>query len=358
MSSRRAFTLVELLVVVGIVGGLVALLLPAVQAARESARRTHCRNNLKQIALGVLNYHSTFKAFPPAETASAGINGENPPQTASDEHCPSRIELQNRPMYANWLMLTLPFMEHQALFDAFELSEPFNSGRENEEARGTNLAIALCPSDRGHNVKYAGRGGNWARGNYAANAGNGPLGRVGRIMLTGQGWIDDLRRGVMGPNVSTSEEDITDGVSNTLMIAEVRVGVNAQDIRGTWAMSDAGASALYWHGWDEGAVESANGPNNPSRFSDQISGCRDIYQSRNSAITVDSLLRQGMSCREETAVGGRAGSRSQHSGGVMSAYADGSVHFVSDQIETRDTCCSAWDRLILSADGHVASGAP
>src|SRR5688572_13038768 len=101
---RRAFTLVELLVVIAIIGILVALLLPAIQAARESARRSQCQNNVKQLCLALQNYHGTNKEFPPSVRFAA--QQENLPESAT-KHQP------------NWVMSVLPFFEEQSLLDAF-----------------------------------------------------------------------------------------------------------------------------------------------------------------------------------------------------------------------------------------------
>jgi len=110
---RSAFTLVELLVVIAIIGVLVALLLPAVQAARESARRAQCTNNLKQIALGVQSYHDSHNAFP---LGSGNISWDYPPEYKFD-----------------WLARILPYLEQENVssnmeFDGMPAGECFNSG--------------------------------------------------------------------------------------------------------------------------------------------------------------------------------------------------------------------------------------
>ena len=161
-SLRRAFTLVELLVVIAIIGVLVALLLPAVQSARESARRMSCSNNLKQIGLALFNYHDTNQRFPPA-----GLNYGwclNPP--------PATGLSQNRILNVNGLALMLPFYEQGALAQRIDPIEPAaeitggnasccgpNNALESLAGRGnavvnapvalSKLKIFLCPSDAG-----------------------------------------------------------------------------------------------------------------------------------------------------------------------------------------------------------------
>jgi len=232
-----------------------------------------------------------------------------------------------------------------------------------------DLAIMRCPSDFGHETKYkrfiADRVG-WARGNYAANAanaGNGP--QIGshsdrstnmHSFWGGEqspGWRDDLRRGVMGMEASVGISQIRDGTSKTMLLSEVRVGLVQVDLRGTWALSGAGASALYWHGYPAVAPGStpmqgtANGPNDPSIDSDDIFACVRVIQMVGSR---QRLRDERMDCRPSQAEFYQGGARARHLG-VHAAYADGSVHFISDNIETSDNgCCSVWDRLILSAD--------
>src|SRR5688500_17455479 len=139
-TSRAAFTLVELLVVIAIIGILIALLLPAVQAAREAARRTQCNNNLKQIGLGVQNFHDIRQECVPAWlTGDTGPNG-NP-------NAPSGAQF--RPA---WTLMILPFMEQGNVHDLLDYSVLLNANptapANHTTLRGTSVATYFCPSRR------------------------------------------------------------------------------------------------------------------------------------------------------------------------------------------------------------------
>ena len=178
-------------------------------------------------------------------------------------------------------------------------------------------------------------------------------GRPGRVNYS---WDNPLRRGVMGPNLTLKQKDILDGTSKTLLVTEVRIGLNAADRRGLWALSTVGSSTLWWHGWSDGSIGPANGPNDRSPSSDDIPGCLDIIRmfDANGQNGVAVMAKEGMTCRLNRASinGTQAGARSQH-GGVFGANVDGSVHFISNDIQTSPVCCSAWDRLILSRDNQL-----
>lgn len=330
-SSRRAgFTLVELLVVIAIIGILVALLLPAVQQAREAARRLQCQNNLKQLGLALHTYHDAQKAFPPSIVFDPGQNPQD-----SDNFRP------------NWVINILPYIEQQALFDSFDRTK-YISHADNRDERGVELAAMKCPSDPFNRQKFSGtssgEGDNWARGNYAANGVNGRMDFIGE----GSAWADSRKRGVMGCNVSLDLGGIKDGTSNVMLIGEVRAGITDKDRRGVWAMGAAGASGLFWHGFDG----DDNGPNFFSPSSpddDDIEGC--------SSIPDNLKIQQRMTC-----CGGcpswQATIRSVHEGGAYTVFGDGSVHFISNYINTSGewgTTPAVWDYLIASGDGQVLS---
>ncbi|MEZ6069084.1 MAG: DUF1559 domain-containing protein [Pirellulales bacterium] len=136
---RHGFTLIELLVVIVVIGLLVATLLPAVQTARDSARRTHCANNLRQIGVAMHHYHDAFDRLPAGNvTRSAGICYGGSPGSAG---YPSQDG-------ANWCIALLPFLELATLFDRYD-SNDFNEAPQNEFVRQSQLSVYVCPSDAG-----------------------------------------------------------------------------------------------------------------------------------------------------------------------------------------------------------------
>jgi prepilin-type N-terminal cleavage/methylation domain-containing protein len=344
---QKGFTLVELLVVIAIIGILVALLLPAIQAAREAARRAQCQSQLHNLAIAVLNYESSNKVLPNGMTFD--------PALSSSVHTLSKYG-------PSWTIEVLPFMEEQPVYDSFDFTKPINdvANSKNFIARGTVIPALLCPSDPFNKAPYQGKtgsphGANWARTNYAASAGRAFIYGSGTdpVSMNGAsndpGWKDNCARGVMGPNNAVKLKRITDGTSKTIMLGEIRAGMTEQDARGVWAMGHAGASLLarYGSGGD------ANGPNACYSNSD------DVYSDSDDPAGVCAASGDPVNGPEcMTASGGnvfdQATTRSKHMGGVFMAMVDGSVQFITDDIETSgcyQNCCTVWDWMILSADG-------
>ena len=300
MKRNYGFTLVELLVVIAIIGILVSLLLPAVQAARATARRMQCANNLKQLGIGLQMFHDTTGTFPPGHLET-GTNG---------------------PAYRHqvgWLTYLLPFVEETSVDSLVDLTRigpsndlpnPNGSVTNNPAfyaAGGVNISTFICPSDPTTRVDTV-----WAPTNYLGN--QGPLCSCRGKSCTG----------VFGHDTWMRIRDITDGTSNTIAIGETLkgdlnvntlqdnyfyrpAGGNAQDIDtcqgGTLNRSDR---ATVWLGGNpQNNMFSTNRSPNDRRF--------DCIAPHNGCVNFAA--------------------RSAHVGGVNVGMCDGSVHFISDSID-------------------------
>ena len=220
----RGFTLVELLVVIAIIGILIALLLPAVQAAREAARRTQCVNNLKQIGIGILNHESTYKEFP------AGRLG--------DDGCPPAAE-PFRAVGASLFVQILPFIEQQALFDQLNIDEVpvwtmISCGSNWErtpagEAVETRLDGFVCPSDGELQATPEWNHGLARRHSPASSSYAGVMGTCNNSCNTNDGIppVPDFKRSNNGIFIYIKKLSVrrnTDGLSNTLYVGETTGG--------------------------------------------------------------------------------------------------------------------------------------
>jgi prepilin-type N-terminal cleavage/methylation domain-containing protein/prepilin-type processing-associated H-X9-DG protein len=311
---RAAFTLVELLVVIAIIGILIALLLPAVQAAREAARRSQCSSNIKQLELALLNYESAVRTLPPAAENASFPNG------------PSRL---------TWAPVLFPYLEEGALAAECSFSAPLGPGNAVwtnaincgtvTSPTATLVGMWRCPSD--------GMGGNlhahpdftgfFARGNYGAFIGNVDYQTAFPPLALPQ------KRHALSLNQATRLRSIVDGLAKTMILAECLTGIDNQyDIRGVFWYDHAGTSQLY----------TRNTPN---------SLVPDIFRSEWCPPNV-SLPNLNLPCLPgaSDATDNSATARSRHSGGVLAAFCDGSVHFVPDDV----------DLIVWQAMGTIAEG--
>ena len=308
---HRGFTLIELLVVIAIIAILIALLLPAVQQAREAARRTQCKSNLKQIGIALHNYHDVNNSFPPFFISRTGT--------------PSRIADADKG--ANWLVFLLPYVEQAALYSQWDFDIPANQN----DGRSENLSVVKCPTDPqsdGAPCSYA--GGGWARGNYGMNV--SPC----------QHGVDDSG-GIGSVNKVVRFRDITDGTSNTVAVDELRGGLNDRDLRGSWAMPGlgSGTAAMF---------NDASAPNSKLPNSDDMENC-----------AVAGLLGiPPMGCFDASSTG-QMTARSLHTGGIQAMLADGSVRFISENIDfsTNPSGCGpvnergVWQKIHTRNGGEV-----
>jgi len=299
--SRGAFTLVELLVVITIIGILIALLLPAVQAAREAARRSLCSNNLKQWGLAIQTYHDAHRALP--------------------------IGMARTPRHT-WVVSLLPQVEQSVIYQAYDQrvgfwQPPNTITNSTAGLMNVQVPIYFCPSDRP---------GYWrgdiywrTRGNYLVNFGNT---RASGAAATAP----------FGFDVSFRQVDVEDGLSNTLFMAEVIMALsdNLWDCRGDF------------HNDDDGAFfATVNTPNSG------IDACVICTPSAGTPLVPPCVTAPFTWPRfNNSATSPAVSSRSKHPGGVQVALGDGSVRFIGSSI-----ALSVWQAL-GSSQGVESVGMP
>ena len=319
--QRKAagFTLVELLVVIAIIGVLVALLLPAVQAAREAARRMQCQNNLKQWALALHNFEDTYKKFP--------------------------YFTQVVPRRHNWTQFVMPYLEQGNLVAGYDMNIHWYQGI-NLAMTQRPLPVLTCPSDRPKAMWTDQTNFVSARGNYLVCYGNLTWGSATAIG-PGHGIFGVESVQNAGSNQFTPYQSrfgqITDGTSNTLLMSEVIVARldNNQGGGGNWQNGD-----FRGHIWHDSTMSS------PSH-------CPNIFmtiESPNSSVadngicgTVPNTDRL-MPCTNGSSATRKNTARSRHPAGVNACLADGSVRFFSNSI-----ALPAWRALGTMDNGETVT---
>ena len=285
-TTHRAFTLVELLVVIAIIGMLVGLLLPAVQTARESARKMSCSNNMRQIALGMLNYESARKSLPPAWTSSSCKQAAVNPGNYGNH---------------NGLTLLLPYVEQQFVYDQFDLSKNWNStsansgtptGGSNQEAGRQPISTFICPSSVGSSSSN-----RLFASDYAANwrLESSPLQtavNAGFVTARSSSTVESALSGFDQTRRPRKLAEVLDGLSNSMLYFE-----------------DAGRPDYF---------------KNRSRISsNSVDGAE--WASSGSFYSTHYYPFQNANNNNET--------YSFHPGGCEYSFCDGSVHFLSDELD-------------------------
>jgi len=336
---RKGFTLIELLVVIAIIAILVALLLPAVQQAREAARRSSCKNNLKQIGLAMHNYHDTFRVFPPGYVGDYGhfsITGNG-----ATEH-PKGPD--NNKGQWNWTAMIAPMMEQAAAYDVLNVNgrhagQALNGGANNWGATQvvfqTPVPAFRCPSDAGPDndtglrrpFSDSGTRRRVAVMNYiAVNRGaNSNVVRAKKNQSNGVFYVDSKVR----------IRDITDGLSNTLLVGERawdRTIVDPSTGQTRTANNRAGTL------WVTRSSDTGNNQCNACGYTDSLGVTYDGVNSNNLFNTSGTFQNNR----------GRSSFSSLHSGGAQFVLGDGSVRFISENLAT-----STLNRLGNKSDGNV-----
>lgn len=316
--SRPAFTLVELLVVIAIIGVLVALLLPAVQAAREAARRMSCGNNLKQLGIALQNYHDTFGALPPS--------GCFPP--AASWSAQARI---------------LSFLEQENLQGLIDWTQPY-SAAVNAKVSATRVTTFLCPSEVKTGPYFSG-GLTYFPVNYGINMGT---------WLVFDPTTNQGGSGIAFPNSNLNLSSIIDGTSNTIAFAEVKarqpylresVNPNTSGVAiPTTAATVTGYGGMFQV--DSGHAEWVEGRSHHCGMTAVFAPNTRVPHS-SGGVTYDVNFvssREGQGNRTYSAIT----SRSYHRGGVQTVHVDGSVRFVAQSINVNN-----WRALATRDGGEV-----
>lgn len=322
ISSTRAFTLVELLVVIAIIGVLIALLLPAVQQAREAARRMQCTNNLKQMGLGLHNHHDTFNRFPPG-----AANNISPFGTSTGQQWGS-----------SWMGYIMPFLE---LSNAFEIAQLGKNQQYNStsiragigDTAGSPIFDAFkCPSAALDNdVCLSNTSPGSMVADYAGIAGHvngfgGLTGSPGETAGTNNGPVG--RNGMLGYNTQNKFADLTDGSSNTMAVGEV----------GGWMWENATTKRDFRPGVQHGFAMGCNGRNNSTDLSLPNDANSRVFNTTTLRYLVNENCRNGSCSLGDTScadgvcqnMGNNHPLLSEHPGGVNVLFADGSVHFIAE----------------------------
>ena len=315
--QKRAFTLVELLVVIAIIGLLLAILLPAVQAAREAARRMACSSNLRQIGLGLLNYADTYGRLP------AGCVIDQPGYAAGQYS--AWLEAEKGPQGTSWMLAALAYFDQQPLFDRWNYQTNVAG---NIDIAENDIPLFYCPSRRNKvrsedqdrmflGIKAGGTdyGGCLGRGNGYYNrctagitAGCGHAFTMQHQLLgeanSYMGYSAGYKQGALTPNLWVKFQEITDGTSYTILVGELQRLLPDQETSGyttsnrlsddSWAVG--GASTLFSTSYKDEGVAQPGGLNN------------GFFES--------------------------AGS--EHPGGAHFTMVDGSVHFISNSIDHKN----------------------
>jgi prepilin-type N-terminal cleavage/methylation domain-containing protein/prepilin-type processing-associated H-X9-DG protein len=338
--KRTAFTLVELLVVIAIIGILVALLLPAIQAAREAARRSQCQNNMKQTSLGALNHENVLRRLP------VGMN------IGGDDNGDGRIRMwwPEDDVKHSWAAYALPYLEEGNIFDQIDFDAPVWGQPPVNGAEPAwvshQFSFYLCPSDIGPN-QHLFPSSRFSHGNYSANFGTKAFYQIHprkygeTVEALERAMLDASPLNTRGPfekilsgeNEGVSFRRITDGTSKTVMLGEVRQ-FPGNDGRGVFYL---GSGSLYSHEFP---------PN--SNALDSSEWCTAEVNPEAPCTTQFAAVRGPF---QQTA-------RSRHPGGVHMAYCDGHIEFINDGIDMRAYRAMATRQAGDDENTPLETGAP
>ncbi|TWU67498.1 DUF1559 domain-containing protein [Crateriforma conspicua] len=362
--KRHGFTLVELLVVIAIIGVLVGLLLPAVQSAREAARRMACSNNAKQVGLALHNYHSAFKQFPAHRAGTTGVKGYDATwnqMTSADDGAGGGRNFHNF-RRLSMLIGLLPFIEQQPLWDT--ISNPLSTQYNGNAAPGgaypamgptpwknqytpwrTLVGTFQCPSDSGPPVTYG-------TTNYAACVGDVVRG------LGSRNPPSSIQRGIFMSASARRFRDIVDGTANTIAVGEITNSLGDRGISGGGAYEDSGPAFGDINITPQNCADQVD-PLRPKFFKPGVllfgytgnlgkwgaegRGGKYMDGATNQTSMNTILPPNSPSCsyNNQDNADGIWSAGSYHPGGCHVVMGDGSVHFISEAVDAGDATISA-----------------
>ena len=319
----RGFTLIELLVVIAIIGILVSLLLPAVQQAREAARRSQCKNNLKQLGLAMHNYHDVHNTFPPALIAenSADVGGN---------------------MLANWSWgaMIAPYMDLANSYNTLKVgsqraSASIRPGQPGRTVAQTVVPAFRCPSDTAPDLNNLKQVSSDSDNNVYTATSNYVINHGANVLSALPSWSQWASGQVQGPflrNVGAKMRDFTDGTSNTVLISERMYG----DPNGSLGDSDTefGRAGLVWFTQSDGLLGGST-----VNWAGVACVAFTGYQYINGTDSWQDTM----------------GASSRHVGGAQFLLGDGSVRFISENVQQNNSQVtdSLYDYLLNHQDGQV-----
>jgi prepilin-type N-terminal cleavage/methylation domain-containing protein len=328
ISIHAGFTLIELLVVIAIIAVLIALLLPAVQQAREAARRTQCKNTLKQLGLALHNHHDTFLRLPPGA-------------------CQDNVPFSNANTGgwgSSWMVFILPYIDQAPMYNAYQLSG--NSGcfnaNNNTVVKNKKISAFMCASST---ISVFSPGGtNSMIAHYAGIAGavngNIPGYTENRNVSGGHGiggWGGTLFAGSQ-----TNFRDLTDGTSNVIMVSEVSdlLRDTNKSTRPDWTLG-------YQYGWTMGTEHDYLNTGDSERVFNTTTVRYKINDKLKAGAGGTGWTGSGASEGIEPDAGLNIPLNSPHTGGVHALLSDGSVRFISENLDF-----ATLNRLVTRDDGQ------
>jgi prepilin-type N-terminal cleavage/methylation domain-containing protein len=361
--KKSGFTLIELLVVIAIIAILIALLLPAVQQAREAARRTECKNKLKQLGLAIHNYHDIYGQFPPGDINANRVRGITFPDGAIPLRGDSRVK--NHTVH----IMLLPYIEQAPQFDLNLATGPAIHSQSvsglagpwpnvNTPLVATVIPAFLCPSDTVGNSLLSNTNAAHYATRVAGDGNDSGVGRTNYLPVGGsRGWstnrsylgcattsrrVNGKRyqdRGIFGHNGAARIRDILDGTSNTLAFGEATQGISVGcEQGGQKGMVNTGHSAAWgMYTWISNFISVHPHSNHHNSFRYHINGPRNA---------ANSNLPGTPATPCKTHHGGVASS--SHTGGAQFCLGDGSVRFISENLDKL-----VYADLSYTQDGHV-----